>query len=1354
LLCSDQVKMPFNMLPLFICLSLFKLCWSQGSLIKINATGAYVSQHNLVRGNMNSGNMECTLEYDNAMASEAEKLAVTCVCNQGPPTGQYGIAYSYFPTPGPLPNAESVANTLFDEGALNYDYNTNTCAAGTTCDNYKQFTWYQADKLGCAIANCPTVNGLCAGMNTGASGYMAVCAYTYNKNGHACAFPFRALLSQVPYVMGLNGQPCTFCAAHDIVCSQNLCCTKFYLECPVEIGTVIGAPGCGAQPVQADMALLHRYFNNAIRSNYLAVNQSVLNTLNSDPSVGNLGVIGAVAIRNDGSTCPYLQRIHHIYNPAYLMDIYLINELVYKQRLSEGYWDKGVIGYAVPGPYLCGATIPIYEFYSAAFLCTVQLQNSSDVIGLFKNTIPGSYTFQDTLVNLNDEALFINTHNSLRASLLGGNMECTLEYDDDMEKWSAKEALKCSCNENPPTGPYGVAYSYTPSPGKAPTAEDIANSFFEEGAINYNYASNTCEPGATCDNFKQFSWYQANKIGCSLAKCQAVNGPCAGMNAGAPGYLGVCAYSHKALLNQVPYVVGMNNQPCTYCASTEVICSQNLCCTREIGVFNEQTKDDMVKLVRFFDNNKRTNLLVTDVNEMQRLRRLPEVTDLGTIGSLAKEKTNSCPYLKPVHHLFSNKLQMDVYLTNTEVYKERLRDGFENKGIIGYALAGPEACQVSVAIYTFFSQALGTTVQLQNGTDVLQLLRDQIPGSFLYQGVEFYSSNFKHCASISVSVMARTFTSLISFCFFAYCSAQGMLVRINETGSLIAQHNILRAQLEGGNMQCTLQYDYSMVKNSEREAMKCSCNTGQLYSMYGIAYYYSAIPGPLPSAADIVGGFYDDGSLNYDYALNTCASGETCDNFKQFAWYQANALGCAMARCQAVTGPCAGANSGSAGYLAVCSYTYKALTDEVPFVVGPRNRPCSYCASNEKFCSPVEIGSIYSPFGGGMQPPISDMVLLYRFFNNAIRSNLLVTDPLVIQQYRSIPAMGNLGPIGAVVRRYITSCPTLRPIHHIYSPTHMMDFYTINEEVYQQRLRQGYQNRGIIGYAVPGPRQCGSSLAIFDFYSAAYSVVVQLQNSTDVERLFRGQIPGGYVVALLSGGKDSCFNLMKCVQNGHQATCVANLRPPDGIDDLESYMFQTVGHEGISTIAEALELPLISRTIHGSSSNCEIEYFDTTNDEVEDMKQLLLEAKKLYNVEAVSSGAIASNYQKNRIDYICERIDLESLTYLWQRDQVALLNDMMEQQLDAVIVKTASMGLLPNVYLGKTVRESFEKFLQLKNDYGFNVCGEGGEYETMVVHCPLFKRRIVIEHVERVINESNCIAPVGYLKIHRMRLQE
>jgi len=33
------------------------------------------------------------------------------------------------------------------------------------------------------------------------------------------------------------------------------------------------------------------------------------------------------------------------------------------------------------------------------------------------------------------------------------------------------------------------------------------------------------------------------------------------------------------------------------------------------------------------------------------------------------------------------------------------------------------------------------------------------------------------------------------------------------------------------------------------------------------------------------------------------------------------------------------------------------------------------------------------------------------------------------------------------------------------------------------------------------------------------------------------------VVALISGGKDSCFNMMHCVANGHQIVALANLKP-------------------------------------------------------------------------------------------------------------------------------------------------------------------------------------------------------------------
>ncbi|PON54521.1 hypothetical protein TorRG33x02_302260 [Trema orientale] len=48
------------------------------------------------------------------------------------------------------------------------------------------------------------------------------------------------------------------------------------------------------------------------------------------------------------------------------------------------------------------------------------------------------------------------------------------------------------------------------------------------------------------------------------------------------------------------------------------------------------------------------------------------------------------------------------------------------------------------------------------------------------------------------------------------------------------------------------------------------------------------------------------------------------------------------------------------------------------------------------------------------------------------------------------------------------------------------------------------------------------------------------------------------VVALVSGGKDSCYAMMKCLQYGHQIVALANLMPADdSVDELDSYMYQT-----------------------------------------------------------------------------------------------------------------------------------------------------------------------------------------------------
>lgn len=123
------------------------------------------------------------------------------------------------------------------------------------------------------------------------------------------------------------------------------------------------------------------------------------------------------------------------------------------------------------------------------------------------------------------------------------------------------------------------------------------------------------------------------------------------------------------------------------------------------------------------------------------------------------------------------------------------------------------------------------------------------------------------------------------------------------------------------------------------------------------------------------------------------------------------------------------------------------------------------------------------------------------------------------------------------------------------------------------------------------------------------------------------------VVALVSGGKDSTYNMMQVVAEGHELVALANLHPKDR-DELDSYMYQTVGHQGIEKLAQAMELPLYRRMTRGHSINTKGHYEPTEDDEVEDLYELLAEVQREQRVEAVAVGAILSDYQRVRVENV------------------------------------------------------------------------------------------------------------------------
>lgn len=258
------------------------------------------------------------------------------------------------------------------------------------------------------------------------------------------------------------------------------------------------------------------------------------------------------------------------------------------------------------------------------------------------------------------------------------------------------------------------------------------------------------------------------------------------------------------------------------------------------------------------------------------------------------------------------------------------------------------------------------------------------------------------------------------------------------------------------------------------------------------------------------------------------------------------------------------------------------------------------------------------------------------------------------------------------------------------------------------------------------------------------------------------------VIALISGGKDSFYSLLHCLQNGHEVVALGNLYPapvlPDSSStnqarqegeeeehDLNSFMYQTVGHTVIPLYERALGIPLYRQEIIGTAVQTGRSYglvpttaatFSAENeDETESLVPLLKRIMVRHpDANALSTGAILSTYQRTRIESVALRLGLVPLSFLWQYPilppgfQSSLLHDMQSVGLDARIIKVASGGLdesflWQNVASEKVIKRVEKAMSRFGTDGDGAVIGEGGEFETLVVDGPrhLFKGRIEIE---------------------------
>jgi diphthine-ammonia ligase len=245
------------------------------------------------------------------------------------------------------------------------------------------------------------------------------------------------------------------------------------------------------------------------------------------------------------------------------------------------------------------------------------------------------------------------------------------------------------------------------------------------------------------------------------------------------------------------------------------------------------------------------------------------------------------------------------------------------------------------------------------------------------------------------------------------------------------------------------------------------------------------------------------------------------------------------------------------------------------------------------------------------------------------------------------------------------------------------------------------------------------------------------------------------VIALVSGGKDSFFSILHCLAAGHTVVALANLHPPvpdDGShhEDLNSFMYQTVGHSVIPLYAEATGIPLFRQEILGGAVNSQRDYAVPQSgshlEETESLVPLLRKIKAaIPGANAISTGAILSTYQRTRVESVALRMGLTPLSFLWlypvlsPYSQSILLHDMRAVGQDSRIIKVASGGLdetflWQNVADIRTISRLGKAMARFCENGDGAVLGEGGEFETLAIDGPdiLWKKKIEIEP-DRVI---------------------
>ncbi len=197
------------------------------------------------------------------------------------------------------------------------------------------------------------------------------------------------------------------------------------------------------------------------------------------------------------------------------------------------------------------------------------------------------------------------------------------------------------------------------------------------------------------------------------------------------------------------------------------------------------------------------------------------------------------------------------------------------------------------------------------------------------------------------------------------------------------------------------------------------------------------------------------------------------------------------------------------------------------------------------------------------------------------------------------------------------------------------------------------------------------------------------------------------MACLFSGGKDSTYAGYVAMQRGWEISALLTIRPADP----ESMMFHVPNLALTAMQAEAMGLPRIEETAEPGEDG-----------ELDALRRIL----RRVDADGVVVGAIASDYQHTRVNRVAAELGLRVFAPLWRQDPTRLVHDYLAAGMRIVFSSVSADGFdaswLGRSWDAKTVQD----LLELHRARGIHPCGEGGEFETLVLDAPCFGKTIEV----------------------------